>query len=131
MIWTDDSIRFPFANGAWGVLANCLLCGAQTTFSFLAGPVCLSFSAQVCNNSVSCPLVSAAPTILSFLFCPPPCNLTLCLCQTVLSSVFPFTSNPLAHLEGTVFSLLLYYQAKMGPQTLFLPGNNTADEFTR
>ena len=40
---------------------------------------------------------------------------------TTLSSplIFPFTS---ISLEGTVFSLLLFYQATMGPRTLVSPG---------
>ena len=37
--------------------------------------------------------------------------------RSVLSSIFPFTSNSVADLAGTVFSLL-YYQATMGPRTL-------------
>ena len=39
--------------------------------------------------------------------------------RSVLSSIFPFTSISLA---GTVFSLLLFYQATMGPRTLVSPG---------
>ena len=43
-------------------------------------------------------------------------------------SVFPFTSNSLALLAETVFSLLLYYQATMVSRTLIFSGNNAADE---
>ena len=39
--------------------------------------------------------------------------------RSVLSSVFPFTSNS---LTGTVFFLLPFYQATMGPRTLVSPG---------
>ena len=39
----------------------------------------------------------------------------------VLFSIFPLISNSLADLAGTVFSLLLFYQATMGPQTLVSP----------
>ena len=38
--------------------------------------------------------------------------------RSVLSSIFPFISNSVADLAGTVFSLLLFYQATMGPWTL-------------
>ena len=39
----------------------------------------------------------------------------------VISSVFPFTSNSMADLTETVFSLFLNYQATMGPRTLVFP----------
>ena len=41
---------------------------------------------------------------------------------SVLSSIFPFTSNSLADLAETVFSLLLFYQATMSPQAVVSPG---------
>ena len=40
---------------------------------------------------------------------------------TLLFSIFSFTSNSLADLPGTVFSLL-YYQVTMGSRTLVSPG---------
>ena len=45
--------------------------------------------------------------------------------RTVLSSIFPFTSNFLADLAGTVLSLLLYYQATLGPQTVVFSQGTT------
>ena len=39
---------FPFGKGSSGELANWFLCGTEATLSFSAGPVCSSFSAQVC-----------------------------------------------------------------------------------
>ena len=42
--------------------------------------------------------------------------------RCVLSFIFPFTSISVADLAGTVFSLLLFYQATMGPRTLVSPG---------
>ena len=48
VLWTDDSVPFPFGKGGSGVLANCSLCGTEATLSFLAGPVCSSFSAEAC-----------------------------------------------------------------------------------
>ena len=43
ILWTDDSVPFPFRIGSSAVLANC---GTEATFSFSAGPVCSSFSAE-------------------------------------------------------------------------------------
>ena len=48
VLWTDGSVPFPFGKGGSGVLAECSLCGVEATFSFSAGPVCLSFSAETC-----------------------------------------------------------------------------------
>ena len=48
VLWTDDTIRFPFGKGYSGVLANCSLCGTEATLSFLLGPVRSSFSAEAC-----------------------------------------------------------------------------------
>ena len=48
LIWTDGSVPFSFGKGGSGVLANCSLCGTEATLSFLAGPVCSSFSAEAC-----------------------------------------------------------------------------------
>ena len=46
VLWSDGSVPFPFGKGGSGVLANCSLCGTEATFSFSAGPVCSSFSAE-------------------------------------------------------------------------------------
>ena len=48
VLWTDGFVPFPFGKGGSGVLANCSLCGTEATFSFSAGPVCSSFSAEAC-----------------------------------------------------------------------------------
>ena len=48
VLWTDGSVPFPFGKSGCGVLANCSLCGTEAMFSFSAGPVCLSFSAEAC-----------------------------------------------------------------------------------
>ena len=42
--------------------------------------------------------------------------------RSVLSSIFPFTSNSLADLAVTFFFLLLFYQTTMGPWTLVSSG---------
>ena len=48
-----------------------------------------------------------------------------------LPSALSFTLNSVADLAGTVFFLLLFYQATIGPRTLVTPGNDTADEVDR
>ena len=117
VLWTDGFVPFPFGKGGSGVLANCCLCGTEATLSFSAGPVCSSFSAEACailhalcwsrQHQQACHFSSL---------------LLLSDSRSVLSSIFPFISNSVAYLAGTVFSLLLYYQATMGPWTLASPG---------
>ena len=48
VIWTDGSVPFSFGKSGSGVLANWPFCGTEATLSFLAGPVCSSFSAEAC-----------------------------------------------------------------------------------
>ena len=107
-LWTHGSVPFPLGKGGSGVFANCSICGTEATLSFSAGPVCSSFSAedcailhtlcwsrhhqQVCHFS-SLLLLSDSRSVLTTLSSPPP---------------FPFLSNSVADLAGTVFSLLFY-----------------------
>ena len=49
VLCTDGSVPFPFGKEGSGVLANCSLCDTEATLSFLAGPVCSSFSAETCT----------------------------------------------------------------------------------
>ena len=51
--------------------------------------------------------------------------------RSVLSSIFSLISNSVADLAGTVFPLLRFYQATMGPRTLISYGNDTANEVAR
>ena len=116
VLYTDGSFSFLFGKGGSGVLANCSLCGTKATLSFSAGPVCSSFSAEawailhaLCwsrQHQQACHYSS----------------LLLSDSRSVLSSIFSFTWYSMADLEGTVFSLLLFYQAMKGPQTLVSPG---------
>ena len=46
VLWTGGSVPFPLGKAGSGVLANCFLCGTETTFTFSAGPACSSFSAE-------------------------------------------------------------------------------------
>ena len=49
VIWTDNSVSFPFGKSGSGVLANCSLCGTEATLFFSGGPVCSSFSTKACK----------------------------------------------------------------------------------
>ena len=48
MLLTDGSVPFVFGKGGSSVLADCFLGGTEATLFFSAGPVCSSFSAEVC-----------------------------------------------------------------------------------
>ena len=116
VLWTDGFVPFPFGKGGSGVLANCSLCGAEATLSFSVGPVCSSFFGEACvilhalcwsrQHQQVCHFSSLLPLFDS---------------RSVLSSIFPLISNSVADLAGTLFSLLLFYQATMGPRTLVSP----------
>ena len=115
--WTDGSVPFPFGKGGSGVLANCSLYGIEATHSILAGPVCSSFFAETCATLHALCWSQQHHRVCHFFSL-----LLLSDSRSVLSSIFPLISNPVADLAGTVFSLLLFYQATMGPQTLISPG---------
>ena len=127
VLWTNSSVRFPFGKGSSGVLANCPLCGTEATLSFLAGPVCSSFSAeasailhvlrwsrqhqQVCHFS-SLLLLSDSCSVLAALSSPP----SFLLSQT------------LWQIWQELFSLsLCSTRLEWVPGHTFLPGNDAAD----
>ena len=115
VLWTDGSVPFPFGKGGSGLLANYSLCGAEATFSFLAGPVFSGFSAEAC--AILQVLAGLGSTNK------PATSLLSSFCLTLaLSSPPSFISISLTDLAGTVFSLLLFYQATMGPRTLIFLG---------
>ena len=117
VLWTDGSVSFPFGKGGSGVLANCSLCGTEATLSFSAGPVRSSFSAEACAIVHALCGSRQHQQICHF-----SCLLLLSDSRSVLSSIISLISNSVADLAGTVFSLLLFYQATMGPRTLVSPG---------
>ena len=119
VLWTDGSVPFPFGKGGFGVLVNCSLCVTAATLSFSAGPVCSSFSAETC--AIWHAFCWSRQHQQVFDFSSPPIWLSFSPRHPVLSSIFLLISNSVADLAGTVFSLLLFYQATMDPRTLVSP----------
>ena len=127
VLWTDGSVPFPFGKGGSGILANCSLCGTEATLSFSAGPVCSSFFADVCAI-LHAPCWSRQHQQV--------CHFSSLLllsesCHPVFFSIFPFSSNSVAALAGTVSTLFLFHQATMVLGHSFLPGNDAADKLAR
>ena len=104
-------------NDGFGVLANCSLCGTEATLFFSADQVCSSFYAEACAILQALCWSRQHQQVCHFssLF-------LLSDSGSVFSSIFFSTSNSLADLAGTVFYLLLFYQATIGPRTLVSPG---------
>ena len=121
VLWTDGSVPFHFGKGGTGYLPAAFSMALRPLFPFSAGPVCSSFFAEVCailhalcwsrQHQNICHFSSHF--LLSNWYCPH---------HLVLFFSFPFTSISLADLAETAFSLLLFCQATMGPQTLAPPG---------
>ena len=130
VLWTDGSVSFPFGKGGSGVLANCSLCGSGATFSFLAGPVCSSFSAEACAilhalcwsrqhhkvcHFCSLLLLSDSRSVLTTLSSPPPFLLSQTLWQ----------------IWQELSTLSCSIRLQWVPGHTFLLGNDTADELAR
>ena len=116
VLWTDDFVPFSSGKGGSGVLANWSLCGTEAILSFSAGPVCSSFSAEACAIQHALCWSRQHQQVRHF-----SSLLLLSDSRSVLSSIFPFISSSVADLAGTVFSLLLFYQATMSPRILVSP----------
>ena len=101
MTLTDSSILFLFGKGGSSILVFCSLCGAEGSFSWLADPVCSSFSVEAWVILQTL-LLTVALTSLIFLY------LKLSLCSCYFFSIL-FFSLSLAHLRGTVQPLLLNF----------------------
>ena len=113
VIWTDNSVAFPFDEEGSTIFASCLLCGPEATFFYLARPM---FQALLLKHASFCKLFaglgSASESATSLL---------LSDFRFVLSTLFsppPSFSHSLAHLAKTFFFHLPDYQATMGPRSL-------------
>ena len=107
VLLTNVTVPSLFGKSGSVVLANCSLCGTEVTLSILAGLVCSSFllkPAPICKLFAGLGSTNKSTTSL--------------ILATLSSFPFFFTSNSLA---GTVFSLLLLYQATMGLRTVVSP----------
>ena len=116
---TGGSVPFPFGKGGSGVLANCSLYGTETTLSFSAGPVCLSFSAKVCAILQVICWSRQHHQVCHFCFL-----LVLSNFRSVLTTLF---FPPSFFLPQTLWQIwqelfLLFYQVAMGPRTFVSSG---------
>ena len=86
---------FHLAKTALAYLSTALFVALRPLFTFSIGPVCSSFSAEVCAINFACSLlVSAAPTSLPLYFSSP---IRLSFCHR--HSVLPSTLSSLCHLS--------------------------------
>ena len=117
VLWTDRSVPFPFGKGGSGVPANYFL-ALKPLFPFQQARYAQVFPlkpAPFCTLFAG--LSSTNKSIISLLL--------LSKHRSVLFSIFSFTAISLADLAGTVFSLLQYYEATVGPRILISPRGMT------
>ena len=98
VIWTDNSVAFPFDEEGSTIFASCLLCGPEATFFYLARPM---FQALLLKHASFCKLFaglgSASESATSLLLS------DFRFVLFTLSSPPPSFSHSLAHLAKTFF----------------------------
>ena len=127
VIWANKSVPIPLAKTSLAYLLTAHFVTLRPPFPFRhAQFVEVFWLKPVCTILQALRWSRQHQQVCHFFSLPLPFD-----SRSVLSSVFPFTSNSLADLAETVFSLLLYYQAAMGARTFIFPRDDTADELAR
>ena len=108
MIWFFGQMALAYLPTALSVALRPLFLFQQVQYALVfllrPAPFCMLFAGlgSIINFAISLLLLSDSGSVLSF--------------------IFPSTSNSLADMAGTAFPLLLFHQATMGPRTLISPG---------
>ena len=107
VFWTDGSVSFLLARAAPAFLPTALSVALWPFYPFQQAQYVLVFPpnpAPFCTLFTGLQSTNKFATSLLLLS-----DSSFCSHHPVLSSIFPFISNSMADLAGTVFSLLLFY----------------------
>ena len=116
-VWTDGLLLFPFGKGCSVVHANYSFCGTETTLSFSAGPVCSSFSTEICALLQALHWSRKHQQVCQF--SSPFIRLSFCLRHPVLSPYFPFAPSFWQICQDCLLYCLLLLGCNGSPDTHF------------